>query len=148
MSTWVAADEYKQIRSSWKGRNGERFNFGTARENLDRSHTNLKAAAAELGALRALYSSLPPGDIRLTGGKVKSTGRDGEALVEEISPLRLTIVKARAEVAHWRDYVDFNQRLAAAEPVPRRPTDPLPEQDRRLPREREIGDDDVEEAIR
>lgn len=149
MTTWVPLEEFKQIRASWKaGKDGKRFDFGTARENLDRCHANQVAAAKELGELRALYQRLPPGDPRLVGGKRKSTAQDGTIVDEDIPPLSLLIQKAKSEVAHWKNYVEHYRPLALAEPEPRRPTDPLPEPDRRLPREREIGDDDVEEVIR
>jgi hypothetical protein len=145
--TWVAQDEYSAIRASWKSAKGGKFDFGTARENLDRCHANRVAAAKEVADLRALYQRLPPGDVKLTGGVVKSVGRDGEETEEHIPPLRLLIQKAKAEERGWAEYVAHYQPLAAAEPAPRRPTDPIPE-DRRLPRERDAGDDDVDEAIR
>jgi hypothetical protein len=137
VSGYVPLEEFKAIRQSWRAGKGEkRFAFGGARENLERCHGTLRALAEEERRLRDLDARLPAGDNLRVGGTVNG---------EETPPLRYLIRKNSCEQRHWREYVTHYQALAAAEPVPRRPVDPIPE-DRRLPREREVGEDDDEVA--
>lgn len=130
--TWVPDDEYRRIKASWRGKAA--FDYGTARQNVDRCHENMRRAAEALGRLRAEDLDLPPGDT-------------ARLATDDRPSLRYRIMLAQSEQAHWREYLSHYQRLAEKEPLPRRATDPIPElePDARLPRE-PGWDDDMEAA--
>jgi hypothetical protein len=140
VSGHVPLEEYKQIKASWRtapvGKGGRRFDFGTARENLERCHENLRNLAVQQRELADLHDRLPPGDNRRLAQKDEK-GR------EILPSLQDRIRNNHLEQAHWREYVSHYQPLAAAEPQPRKPTDPLP-QDAWVGRPREPGEDDVD----
>ena len=143
-SGYVPLEEYRAIRASWRavppGQHKRNFNYGSAGENLDRCHNNLRQLAREETELRELDERLPIGDDRRLAQKV------GE---EEIPSLKERIRRNVSEQKHWRDYVDHYQKLAAEEPRPtpvRRPTDPIPP-DPRLPREPGMDDDEPTREI-
>ena len=144
-SGYVPLEEYRQIKASWRGvplsKPRFRFDYGSARENLDRCFNNLRQLAREESELRDLDERLPPGDDRRLAQKVGK---------EEIPSLRERITRNQSEQKHWREYVDHYQPLAAAEapPVaPRLPTDPLPAPDPRLPREPGMDDEEPPREI-
>lgn len=81
---------------------------------------NAQQAGREAARSRQLFQALPPGDARLPS-------------------MRADFSRFRADEAHWRELAAF-WRGRGGEPEPAEP-------DRRLPREREIGDDDEELAF-
>jgi hypothetical protein len=110
---------------------------------LDSCLANIAKAAQEEGRMRALYARLAPGDVRLVG-------------TQEEPPLGYQITREVQNQKHWREYAaHYRGRIAregrdamATVETPRRyrhaPAElpPVPEPDRRLPRE--PGDDEEE----
>lgn len=141
---WLPEAEYASIRASWRAAPRREAAF-TNRVAVEMCHLNVKEAAKREAELRALYQDLSPGDPLLLG-------------TDHESPLELRIQVACNDQRHWREYgahyrargeregwdvvvpvIGTSQREAPARRLKAVPQEP----DRRLPREREPGEDDL-----
>lgn len=139
---WLPDAEYAAIKSSWRTAPRREAAF-TNRAAIEMCHRNVQEAAKRESELRALYQELPPGDPLLLGSQHES-------------PLEVRIQMAAMDQRHWRETGAYYRARGEREgmdtvvPVvgtsqvaalPRLKSVPQ-EPDRRLPREREPGDDD------
>lgn len=147
-SPWLPEADYARIRASWRGAPGKAPPL-TNRAAVEMAHLNVQEAARREADLRALYRELPQGDPLLLGN-------------EHESPLALRIAMAAGDQRHWREYGAYYRArgerdgwdvvvpvigTGQREAPPRRLKAVPQEPDRRLPRERDLGDDDVEGGL-
>lgn len=133
-SDWqIPEAEYRRIIGSWglAPRGGQRWNQVSDEDNADSCWLNMQQAARRVAELEAQIESLPQGDPLVVGTK-------------ECAPLSTKLVRARSDVAHWQECHQYyrNKRPTTAKPVRLKAVPQEP--DRRLPRERDQGDDDME----
>lgn len=92
MPKWLPPDEYRRIRSSWRGAGPqERWNNS---QMVDACHANLREAAQREARLRQLDQEWPIGDARRLGDL-------------ETPSLQEQIRTAVRDQAHWREYVGY-----------------------------------------